>query len=141
MLHRGLVVGLGPIDALPAPHDDARRAKGGVPPLARSTRTVRSLRQGRTKPLVDTPGVRGAMARVRPSRWTRPWARMLLLVAATAASSFAVADAHTMEQWSKDVRGATGRPHRDVHARPRVAATGSASALVVVWRKTFFGVT
>ena len=49
---------------------------------------------------------------------------MLLLVAATAASSFAVADAHTMEQWSKDVRGATGRPHRDVHARPRVAATG-----------------
>ena len=25
------------------------------------------------------------MARVRPSRWTRPWALMLLLVAATAA--------------------------------------------------------
>ena len=64
------------------------------------------------------------MARSRPSRWTRPWALMLLLVAAAAASSFAVADAHTMEQWSKDVRGATGGPHRDVHARPRVAATG-----------------
>ena len=64
------------------------------------------------------------MARSRPSRWTRPWYLMLLLVAAAAASSFAVADAHTMEQWSKDVRGATGGPHRDVHARPRVAATG-----------------
>ena len=125
MLHRELVVCLGPIDALPAPHDDARRATGGSPPLARSTRTVRSLRQGRTRPLVDTPGASGAMARSRPSRWTRPWYLMLLLVAAAAASSFAVADAHTMEQWSKDVRGATGGPHRDVHARPRVAATGA----------------
>ena len=50
---------------------------------------------------------------------------MLLLLAA-AAATFAVADAHSMETWSKDTRGATGGPHARVHAHPRVAATGEA---------------
>ena len=50
---------------------------------------------------------------------------MLLLLAA-AAATFAVADAHSMETWSKDTRGATGGPHARVHAHSRVAATGEA---------------
>ena len=58
------------------------------------------------------------------SRWARPWAMLLLLAAA--AATFAVADAHSMETWSKDTPGATGGPHARVHAHSRVAATGEA---------------